>query len=60
MSDVSLEIFDVQGRLIKTLANGRQAAGEYTFTWSTEIPGIYISVLRTNDKVIKRKILKIE
>jgi hypothetical protein len=31
--DVQLELFDVTGRNVRTLAAGKHAAGEHTLTW---------------------------
>jgi len=32
---VSLSLFDLQGRTVKTLRSGRQAPGEYKVVWDT-------------------------
>lgn len=53
-SDVKLEIFDILGKKVATLVNGRQAAGAYTYTWnaSTSASGIYFYRLQAGAKGI--------
>jgi flagellar hook assembly protein FlgD len=56
MMNVSLEVFDMMGRKISTLAKGQMAAGFYTTEWdantSQAIDGLYICKLMVtgNDK----------
>ncbi|MFN3639260.1 MAG: T9SS type A sorting domain-containing protein, partial [Chloroherpetonaceae bacterium] len=42
-SDVRLEVFDILGKKVATLVNGRQAAGAYSYTWnaSAAASGVY-------------------
>ncbi len=42
-SDVKLEVFDILGKKVATLVNGRQAAGAYTYTWNANAvaSGVY-------------------
>lgn len=54
--DVKLQIFDLQGRLIKTLADLKLEAGSYSFGWDgrdssdrTISTGIYICTLQTTN-----------
>lgn len=44
MLPVELTVQDLTGRIVKTLVNETQSAGEYTERWSVknEAPGIYI------------------
>jgi hypothetical protein len=63
---ISLIIYDMQGRMISTLVNGYQAAGEKAVTWNgtddtgTRVKsGIYTCILRTNDQVASRKMIMI-
>lgn len=63
---VSLAIFDVRGRYVKTLAEGPVPAGEYSVGWDgcdeTGGPvaaGIYFAHLRADDEVVSRKIILI-
>lgn len=57
---VNLSVFDIQGRKICTMLNGKVNAGEYNFPIGNTIPdaGIYISKLTTNKSVSTIKIIK--
>jgi hypothetical protein len=64
-SNVSLEIFDVTGRLIKNLVNEFKSPGVYTATWNgknnngIEVKsGVYFYALKAADKTITNKIIK--
>lgn len=59
---VQLEIYDIQGRKVRSLKRGKFAAGSYTVTWDRKDyrgkrvpPGIYFCRLATNKKVVTRK-----
>ncbi|MBE0662606.1 MAG: T9SS type A sorting domain-containing protein [Bacteroidales bacterium] len=56
---VSLQIYDLQGRLINTLVDTYQPAGKHSMVWKAgDIKsGIYLSMLRTNEGVATRKII---
>lgn len=56
--NLSLEIFDILGRRIETLANSDYDAGIYHIVWKTDnIPsGIYYCKLGSNENVLTRKI----
>jgi len=43
-SDMSIQIFDISGRLVKTLVNGKVEAGYHTMIWdaSTVSTGVYL------------------
>ncbi|MCX7785523.1 MAG: T9SS type A sorting domain-containing protein, partial [candidate division WOR-3 bacterium] len=63
-SKVSLVIYDVSGRLIKTLVNERKAPGIYSIIWNGTDDngrkvgqGVYFYVLKTADNKIQRKML---
>ena len=62
-SRVNLTIYDINGRVVRTLVNARQAAGTYECTWngrSDDAPattGIYFAVLKTRDEKDVRRIL---
>lgn len=52
--NVSVEIYDLQGKLIQTIENGRKAAGNHNIKWDGKsisghkvAPGIYIGKLQT-------------
>jgi len=60
-SPVFLKIFDVSGREIKTLVNEAQNQGEQRVVFNTSglKPGIYFTVLKTNEGIQTRKIIKL-
>ena len=55
---VKLTITDISGRLVKTLINSTQHAGKHTvrFDGSDMASGIYLYTLKTQDKVITKKL----
>ena len=60
--DVSLRIYDVEGRLVRTLVQGRQDAGEHAITWSGRneqggqtASGLYFYRLVTEQGTLTRK-----
>jgi flagellar hook assembly protein FlgD len=57
-SHVSLEIFDLNGRLVKTLINGYFRAGKHQVAWNADqiSSGIYLVRLVTGKKVFNQKI----
>jgi hypothetical protein len=54
-SDVNVAAFDMNGRLVKTLENGRKDAGQHEVDWNAEgmAPGSYTIVLTVDRKVIQ-------
>ena len=52
-SEVSLQVFDVTGRVVATLATGQRTAGEHTETFDASglASGFYIVQLRAGDEV---------
>jgi hypothetical protein len=54
---VNLSVYDVTGRKIQTLAEGRLKAGEHRFSWDASPfrPGIYIMQLRDSRQNITQK-----
>ena len=59
---VELKIYNVAGRLVKTLVNGQQKAGSYTIEWDSKdtngklLPsGIYFVELKVDDKFTQAK-----
>jgi hypothetical protein len=64
-ADVSLGVFDVRGRLIRTLAQGTYAAGDYSLTWdgtdgggSAAAPGVYfVRCASAEDRQVRRMVL---
>jgi hypothetical protein len=59
---VSLAIYDVSGRLVRTLVDGAVGAGEHGVAWNCRdaggrqvAPGIYVAILKAGDRTIKHK-----
>ncbi len=58
-TDVSLELFDINGRLVTTLVERRLTAGSFTTHWdgSALTSGIYLIRLKSDERAITRKIV---
>lgn len=61
---VSLEIFDIQGRRVRELVSGRQAAGAHDVAWDGRdsggrdvVSGVYFYRMATGGKVLKQKLV---
>ena len=61
---VELKIFDLHGKLINTLVNGNQLAGNKNIVWdgkddkgSLVRPGVFFSVLRIGDELSYNKLI---
>jgi len=56
---VTLKIFDVLGREVKTLVNEQKEMGRYTVTFnaSSFASGMYVYQLRANDFISTKKML---
>jgi hypothetical protein len=66
-SEVRLDVFDVAGRLVRTLAGGRLAAGEHAITWDGRdergrrvASGIYLYRLATPAERAERKMVLLQ
>ena len=59
---VSLQVFDITGRLVKTLVNERKAAGSYTvsFNSSSLASGVYFYRIQTGSNTISKKMTLIK
>ncbi len=64
---IALRIYNVQGRLVKTLAEGRYPAGYHTITWQgrdgNDTPvatGVYFYRLETDTKVLTQKMIRLK
>ena len=64
MADVLLEIFDLQGRLVRRLVEGRLEAGTHAFEWDRRddagifvAPGVYLYRLQANSLRLQRKMV---
>ncbi|RJP79310.1 MAG: T9SS C-terminal target domain-containing protein [Candidatus Zixiibacteriota bacterium] len=55
--EVSLNLYDLSGRLVSQLADGRRTAGRHAVTWKAEgaASGMYFVVLRAGETVQVRK-----
>ena len=63
-ADVTLQIFNAKGQLVKTLVSGTQEQGNYSVTWNGKdnddkavSSGIYYSRLETAGKVFNKKMV---
>lgn len=63
-SDLTLAIYDVQGRLVRTMFEGPKQSGDYVLTWDgrsgdevSVSPGLYFVHLQVGDRVVTRKIV---
>ena len=56
---ISLNLFDLNGRLVKTISNGHFAAGSHTLAFTAEdlASGIYLLRLQANGANIQRKVV---
>lgn len=66
VTNVSLEVFSLRGRLVKRLFNAPSGAGEHEVFWDGTnavgevVPsGVYVYVLKTGDSRVARKMLLI-
>lgn len=64
---VSLSIYDVSGRLVKTLVDQNHNAGAYSVAWNSKdendrkvAPGVYFCILNTDDGQTSKKIVILE
>ncbi len=60
--DVTLDIYDLQGRFVNTIASGHKESGSYTATWNgldaqgtPAASGVYIYTLKTNGVSISKQ-----
>lgn len=56
---VSLKVYDINGKLISTLADGQFSPGakRFTFGGPNIVPGVYFCTLKTGDKTTTRKLV---
>jgi hypothetical protein len=57
--NISLQIFDITGRLVETLYNGYKEAGHWDVTWnaSDQSSGVYIYRLQVGDQSFSKKMV---
>ncbi len=65
--DVVLQVYNVAGRLVRTLVNGRQPAGRWTIAWDgmderarPVSSGVYFYSLKTDGKTVAKRMVLIE
>ncbi len=60
-ANVSLKIFDINGKLVSTLADGKLSAGEYEAEWNAgnSSSGVYFCRLESGETVISSKLVLI-
>lgn len=60
-ADVTLEVFDMAGRKVTTLTEGKQAAGNYTYNLNTNeaagVSGVYFVRITVNGQVANIKVV---
>ncbi len=58
-SDVSVQVYDLSGRMISTLLSGVQAQGDYNLTWNAQeqASGMYLVRAETAGSIAVQKIL---
>jgi flagellar hook assembly protein FlgD len=56
---VTIEIFDITGRVLQTLTNEKLASGKHIFKWdATSIePGLYFYTVRSGNEAYTRKLV---
>jgi hypothetical protein len=61
-SEVSLKVYDVLGKEVMTLVNGRQAAGAYNYTLNASnlSSGVYFYRLRAGNFVSTKKMMLVK
>ncbi len=57
-AEMTLAVYDVAGRRIATIAEGRRPAGEGSATWTAAHPGktVYFVQLRAGEKSVAKRI----
>jgi uncharacterized repeat protein (TIGR01451 family) len=61
-SNVTVQVFDIAGRLVETLVSGQQAAGTHTISWDASrlASGIYLVRMQTDTGIATQKITLIK
>ncbi len=66
-SNVVLRLYDLRGRLVQTLHNGRLAAGQYSITWdgknkngSVATSGVYVYTIEAGDWRAARRLVLVK
>ena len=66
-SEVTLNLYDISGRLVKTFVNERKNAGNYSIIWNGTDDngrkvgeGVYFCILKTDGKCLQKKIMLVK
>lgn len=61
-SNVNLSIYDVAGKLVTTLVNGKMTAGQYSVTWNADnmTSGVYFAKLQSDGFTSVKKMMLIK
>ena len=62
LQNIRIELWDILGKKIKTLQNGKKQIGTHKLTWKVEnlASGTYICVLKSESNIDKRKVVLIK
>jgi hypothetical protein len=55
--NAQLAIYDLSGRMLTRLVEGKLAAGEHTVHWSAEASGVYFAALSFGQQKIVKKLV---
>jgi len=58
-ASVTVELYDITGRIVKTLAKEELSTGDHIFKWdaSTMEPGLYFYTVRTGNEMMTQKLI---
>ena len=59
-SNVKVEVYDLYGQKIETIADEAQQSGNHTYRFTAPQPGIYFLTINVNGKVYTQKMVKAE
>jgi flagellar hook assembly protein FlgD len=61
-SQVSIQVYNIQGRLIETLANHNMQAGYHSITWNADqhSSGMYFVKMISGDHISTQKLLLVK
>lgn len=58
LSNVTIDIVNLQGKHISTVANEQLMAGEYNYKWQTQTAGVYFVKISVNGQTTTQKLIK--
>ena len=58
-SHIFVDVYDLTGRVIQTLANEELSAGNHIFEWNATMtePGLYFYTVRVGNEAVTRKLV---